>query len=256
MDRAWPSTASTTGLAQAMNSSILEGITVRNTSASRSVTMQASEAPINVGTKALGWPGKNRRLVRPMSLAWRSNAALSAPSPTSISRALGRRSCNSCAASRIVPRPWASPNVPTYAAMNWSWGSPRASRHWRTSMGLKRSVSTPFSTTSILSGARPRPSMSFFRWAGATVTTWSAALYRNRATASSPRATGERSLPIPTAARDSGQRSRTSNTKGVRCVRLIHHPAVPTSSCGDVAMVMSGLRMKTPRRAAEAAKET
>jgi len=54
------------------------------------------------------------------------------------------------------------------------------------------------------------------------------------------------SLPTPTAASDSGQRSRTSKMKGTCFHHDSHHPESAHSNCGDVAMITSGLSRANP----------
>ena len=56
--------------------------------------------------------------------------------------------------------------------------------------------------------------------------------------------------------RDSGQRSRTSKTKGsLTGENAIHQPASPTRSWGDVAMIDIRTRESHPLKAAETQKE-
>ena len=80
-------------------------------------------------------------------------------------------------------------------------------------------------------------------------------LYRKPATEPNERFSIESGFPIPTAARDSGHRSRTSNTNGTRLVRASHQPESPTKSCGEVAMRTSGRETNMPVVEAEAQKE-
>jgi hypothetical protein len=63
------------------------------------------------------------------------------------------------------------------------------------------------------------------------------------------------SLPAPTAASDSGQRSRTSKTKGTRFHHASHHPESAHSNCGEVAMTTSGFLRNRPLTAAETQKD-
>src|SRR5436853_151334 len=70
-----------------------------------------------------------------------------------------------------------------------------------------------------------------------------------------PRLSVEASPPMPTAANDSGQRSRTSKMKGTRFNFATQYPATPTSNCGDVAMTTSGELRNEPVSDAEAQNE-
>ena len=155
-----------------------------------------------------------------------------------------------CAASRTVSNPCAMPIVPMYETINF----PSNAKGRRISvgpLGENRSVSTPFSTTSILLAGTPQRSMSCSRNAGVTTTIWVQRLYRNFAT--SPTARYKRSLGFcaPTAHIDSGHRSRISSTNGTPKNRARNQPLNPTSNCGEVAITTSGRSRNNPATHAE-----
>ena len=91
--------------------------------------------------------------------------------------------------------------------------------------------------------------------AGVTTTIWSEFRYRNPAIRASARYIDESSFPAPTAASDSGHRSRTSKTKRDRLHRASHQPESPTSNCGELAMTTSGRAVNSPVPAAETQNE-
>ena len=81
-----------------------------------------------------------------------------------------------------------------------------------------------------------------------------AAAYMRRSSQPSRRSSQELRI-APTAAIDSGQRSRTSSTKGTRRARLTKTPAQPQKNCGEVAITRSGRRTASPASVAVAQKD-
>src|ERR1700685_160529 len=112
-------------------------------------------------------------------------------------------------------------------------------------------VSTPFSTTEIFAAGTCRCFTRKSLKAGVTTTMWSEREYKKFAMAERDRCRIEFSAPSPTAVKDSGQRSRTSNTKGTFLRRASHQPERPTRSWGEVAMMTSGWGRLMPRTAAD-----
>ena len=64
------------------------------------------------------------------------------------------------------------------------------------------------------------------------------------------------SFIAPTARIDSGQMSRSSNTKGLRFIAAAPQAATAVKNCGEVPMITSGLRTKSAARKPETMKLT
>src|SRR5579859_1377781 len=108
---------------------------------------------------------------------------------------------------------------------------------------------------SIFSQGTRQYSIKYSLNAGVTTTMRSDRPYKNFAMDAKVRCSKESLSPMPTAARDSGHRSRTSKTNGIRRVKLSHQPESPTRSWGEEAMITSVRGRVSPRKAAERQKD-
>ena len=231
-----------------MNSSILVGITVLKSSVFFKSTRQTSDAPINAGIFSLGcWPTKvtfESCRSRTIASVMRS---LSAPSPTRRKRYLGLCAVVSGGLDKCVESvrhahgsDVSRPQIFLQAESLFKVSAPR----------LRRAKTRTFYAVFHNGDFFARQFQCLIECslnAGVTTTTRLPCDRGNQRSVASMRCRNEFSAPIPTALRDSGQRSRTSKTKGTRFQKEIHHPESPTRSCGDVAMTTSG--RETPFRA-------